>query len=229
MPPLPPPIHWALMLSGTLVQIAAIPNGLVSLAACLLWWSLVPWTPRLAVAWTALAALFALLDLGAVRAGVFAFARPDLLGLPWWEFLVWGCWVLGGLGLIPAAAPARPRWPAFLCAALFAAPFLAVADPWWLTALALAGLAPGLVLHHRSADLVHLAGFALIGLVVELTGVLAGVWSYPQAGALVIPPASLVMWAGIGLFAHRLVRPWLILSPSPAQAAIRLQERPVSC
>lgn len=226
---IPLPLRWALLLAATLALVAAIPDGAVALAACLLCWSLVPWTPRLAVAWAALATLFALLDLGAVRAGVFAFARPDLLGLPWWEFLVWGCWVLGGLGLIPAAAPARPRWPAFLCAALFAAPFLAVADPWWLTALALAGLAPGVVLHHGRDDLRHLGLFALIGLVVEWTGVLAGVWSYPQAGSLAIPPASLVMWAGIGLFAHRLVRPWLILSPSPAQAPVRLLERPVSC
>lgn len=226
---IPPPLRWAALLTGTLAIVATLADGRAALAACLLWWSFAPWTRRLALAWAALALLFAALDVGAVRAGVFAFARPDLLGLPWWEFAVWGCWVLGGLGLVPAASPVRPRWPTALCAAVFAAPFLAVADPWWLTVLALAGLAPGLVLHHARGDLLHLGLFLLLGLVVELTGVLAGVWTYPQAGPLAIPPASLVMWAGIGLFAHRLVRPWLILSPSPARPAVRLRERPVSC
>ena len=50
-----------------------------------------------------------LMDIMAVRQGVFTFTSPDFLGLPIWEFFMWGFYVFHCLRLLGGPAPRTSR------------------------------------------------------------------------------------------------------------------------
>ena len=83
--------------------------------------------------------LFSMLDLGALRGGVFRFEHPDLIGLPAYEFFLWGFYTLNALRFV-GCAPAKPRLiPALVLAVLFALPFATITAPPILFCVSLSG------------------------------------------------------------------------------------------
>jgi hypothetical protein len=195
-------------LLGTVALLAAAPPAPVLLAALLSWWALSirGLTGRELVLALGLNLLFTGMDIGAVRAGVFVFHHPDWMGLPWWELAMWGFYGVHGLRLVGGGA-GRPRWWVIVLAVAFAVPYLSIPDPAWLAAVAGSVLLLALGCMHRPADLAATGYFALLGVVIELTGMAVGHWSYPQSAAL--PAGAVVMWAGVGLFVSRLTFWWV--------------------
>ena len=152
-------------------------------------------------------ALFSVMDIMAVRQGVFRFSNPDLSGLPIWEYFMWGILVLHMLRTLEGPVPATNLRLVLPLAVLFALPFATLTDASIL--LAISGLVLGLTLvfFHDRWDLKYMAYSVLLGAAFEYVGVWSGQWSYPSA-----PPGGVAlwfttMWAGIGLFARRLVLP----------------------
>ena len=73
--------------------------------------------------------LFSLMDLGALHSGVFRFRHPDLLGLPIYEFFMWGFYTLNALRFV-GRMPETPRLTlSLVLAALLFLPFATVAQP----------------------------------------------------------------------------------------------------
>lgn len=200
-------------LLGTLAILASAAPAPVTLLAMLAWWTLTlrDLTARELGLACGLNLLFTALDIGAVRAGVFVFHHPDWMGLPWWEPVMWGFYGVHGLRLVGGTAE-RPRWWACVLAVAFAAPYVAIADPSRLALAAGGVLAMALAAMHRPADLAATGYFALLGVLIECTGMAAGQWSYPHSPTL--PIAAVLMWAGAGLFMGRLVHWWIPPCPT---------------
>jgi hypothetical protein len=153
--------------------------------------------------------LFSVMDFMAVRHGVFQFLQPDIAGLPFWEFFMWGFVVLHVLRTLDGPAPANNLRLVLPLVMVFALPFATVTDPVLLLATSGAALALALGFFHDRWDWIYVAYAVFIGALFEYVGVWSGQWVYPGN-----PPGGVAfwfvtMWGGIGLFVRRLVVPFL--------------------
>jgi hypothetical protein len=197
----------ALQLFLTLLILALVPGGWLKLGAFLLVWAATfrGLSLRELGVYAAVSALFAVMDIMAVRQGVFRFTSPDYLGLPVWEFGMWGFYVLHTVRMLDGPPPAGPLWKVLALAALFALPFVTLADQQALLLASALLFAVALGFFHEPADLRYVGYMIAVGAVVEYLGVWSGQWSYPAN-----PPGGVAfwfvtMWGGIGLFTRRLL------------------------
>jgi hypothetical protein len=172
------------------------------------------------VAFFAVSTLFAVMNVGALQQGVFYFASPDILGMPFYEFVMWGFYVLHLIRMVDGPAPEDRMWIALALAFAFAVPFSTVPSPQMLL------LATGIVLvislgfFHDRLDFAYTGYMILVGALVEYTGVWSGQWGYPGDPPGGVPLWFVTMWGGVGLFTRRLVVPLLYrYSPRKAEAA----------
>jgi hypothetical protein len=212
-----------LQLLGTLIVLGWVPGNQVKLAVMVVIWTI--GFGGLSLAELAAAAsinlLFIIMDEGALRQGIFEFHHQDVIGLPVYEFFIWGFYILHTVRFLggSAARPRRILWALGL-AVIFALCFSVISSPTLLAVAAGAVLALSLLLFHEPMDFTFTVYMAAMGALVEYVGVGTGQWSYPRAPGGGVPLWSFVMWGGIGLFTRRLL-------------ALRqreyLQDRRVSC
>lgn len=198
-----------LQLLLTLGILAWVPGGWAKLAGFLVVWAATfrRLSRRELAAYVAVCLLFVVMDIMAVREGVFAFCFPDYLGLPVWEFVIWGFYVLHTLRMLKGPAPRAPLWRALLLAVAFAVPFASLSDPSMLLLASGMVLALSLACFHARDDLIYGGYMIALGALFEYTGVAAGQWSYPGDPPGGVPLWFATMWGGIGLFTRRLVLP----------------------
>jgi hypothetical protein len=198
-------------LPATAAVLGWVPGNPAKLLALLVVWGLGFGPIRVAefLAMAGVNALFVLMNQAALRRGLFAFHHPDRLGMPVYEYLMWGFYTLHAIRLLDGAAPRGNVLLALAAAFAFALPFATVGNPPALLATSGLALAVGFVLFHEAMDFAYSAYMAAIGIVIEHVGVGSGQWHYPGSPLGGVPPWSLTMWAGIGLFTRRLLLPML--------------------
>ena len=198
-----------LQLLGTIAILAWVPGNAAKLVAMLLVWSVGFGTvsrPELALM-VGVNLLFICLNLGALRKGAFRFTSPDALGMPMYEFAMWGFYVLNTVRFLDGPPPATGRRAAWIMAAVFAVPFSITSDPAALTLLSGTVVAIALALYREPMDFAYAAYMAAMGALVEYVGVWTGQWSYPGHPPGGVPSWFIPMWAGVGLFTRRLLLP----------------------
>lgn len=203
--------RWLLWLqvAATLGILAASPSNAVALGSVLLLWALS--TPHLTrdelVLWGGTCLVMSAMDVMAIRNGVFAFSSPDVLGLPFWEYPMWGYWAVHGKRVLRLEGQAPGGWPIGLFVILFAAafPLSPTSEVLFISTSAL--LLAALARFHTREDLTVTGYFIGLGAVVESVGVGTDLWSYPGHTMLGFPLWFAPMWGGIGLIVHRLVLP----------------------
>lgn len=201
-----------LQLLGTVIVLGWVPGNSVKLAVMVLIW--VIGFGRLSLAELTAAGLvnllFIAMDEGALRQGIFLFRHPDAIGLPVYEFFMWGFYILNAVCFLGSAEahPRRIHWALGL-AIVFSLCFSVFTDPMLLAAAVVAVLAASLVLFHEPMDVAFTVYMAAVGTLVEYVGVGTGQWSYPNAPIGGVPLWSFAMWGGIGLFCRRLLVPLL--------------------
>jgi len=200
-----------LQLPVTLAILAWVPGNVTKLAALLFTWSLS--FGRLArveiVVFVAISILFAAMNLGALAQGVFYFVHPDLMGMPVWEYFMWGFYVVHLVRMVNGAAPEGGVWLPLALAVAFAIPFSTISDPGVLLLATGIILALALAVFHERLDLAYTGYMILVGALVEYTGVWSGQWGYPGDPPGGVPLWFVTMWGGVGLFTRRLVVPLL--------------------
>lgn len=212
-------IALLLQLAATAAVLGWLPGNLAKLATMVVIWGagfgLISGRELMIMAGVNL--LFSVMDLGALHNGVFRFRHPDLLGLPIYEFFMWGFYTLHGLRFIDRA-PAKPRLvPALILAILFAIPFATITHPIMLFYASSIVLIASLAVLREPVDFAYTGYLIAVGCVIEYVGVWTGQWAYPGA-----PPGGVVlwfipMWGGVGLFTGRLLAPLIGRHP-PAGA-----------
>jgi hypothetical protein len=203
-------LRYGIQLLATLAILAWLPGNAAKVVALVVWWG-ITFGPLGAGEWAlfiAACVFFTGMDLLALQQGTFAFTNPDLWGLPYYEFLMWGFYLVHGYRVLGGTTPGT-RWAPILTATVvYAAAHALVRDPILLTGITAVALIAALFWFHEPADLAYAGYFTLLGLVVELTGVSTGQWGYPGDPLLHgIPLWFVPLWAGIGLFLRRLVLP----------------------
>ncbi len=210
-------IRSMLQLLATLAILAWLPGNAYKLAAFAVVWALGFGRisrPELLLM-LGVDALFTLMNLGALRQGVFRFNHPDALGMPIYEFVMWGFYILTTLRFLDGPPPRGKRWVALGLATVFALPFSTVGDATALTLISAAILAFCLVLYRESMDIAYVLTMIAMGAMVECIGVTTGQWAYPGIGG--VPLWFATMWGGVGLFTRRLLLPLLHPDKAPAQ------------
>jgi uncharacterized membrane protein YoaT (DUF817 family) len=204
-------LRLLMQVPGTLAILAWLPgNGAKLLALLLLWWlGFGRISRREGWFFTGVCLFFSGMNLLALRQGIFAFRHPDLLGLPWYEFFMWGFYLLHSWRLLDGAAASTQNRPAWALALLYAAAFGGIAHATALLLVTAALLALGLLLFHQRLDLAYTGYLLLLGAAVEYTGVHSGQWQYPGAPLGGVPLWFATLWAGVGLFMRRLMVPLL--------------------
>lgn len=160
------------------------------------------------------------MNASALKQGIFQFREPDVLGMPLYELLMWGFYLLNACRLWLGGVPDRPR-PALAwgLALVFAVAFGTITDQAVLFLVTAAVLALALVFFHERLDLVYVGHMVVLGALVEYVGVHAGQWFYPIEVPGGVPPWFITMWGGIGLFFRRLVLPWISVAGAPVHVA----------
>jgi hypothetical protein len=153
--------------------------------------------------------LFIVMNSAALSRAIFAFDHPDFLGMPIYEFLMWGFYTLHTIRFLDGDAPRGRLMLASAAAAAFALPFSLIADPALLLAASGLVLAACLVLFHEPMDLAYAGYMTALGALIEYVGVGTGQWHYPGQHYGGVPLWFLTMWAGVGLFTRRLIVPLL--------------------
>jgi hypothetical protein len=172
----------------------------------------------------ALCAFFTVMDILSVAHGVFFFDHPDILGLPLYEPLMWGYYILHTIRFSTVSAPRSSVFKSALLAVPFAAAFGCIADPHLLLAVTGGLLALGLILFHEPGDLACVTHMILIGALFEYAGVSSGQWHYAHPPVGGVPLWFVTLWGGVGLMTRRLALP---LSADIAQR-FKKQPRPIA-
>lgn len=152
---------------------------------------------------------FSAMDAASLRQGVFKFNHPDVFGVPFYEFFMWGFYLLHTLRMLDGPPPQSHIGWAALLAALFAVCFSVISDQDVLLVSTGVLLAMGLFIFHERLDIAYCGYMVLLGALFEFTGVWAGQWHYPGHPPGGVPTWFIPLWGGVGLFLRRLVLPLL--------------------
>ena len=205
-------IRLVLQVAGTLAILAWLPGNLAKLAAMLLVWAIgfgrISRSELILV--IVVNVVFVVMNIGALLTGAFRFSRPDALGMPAYEFVMWGFYTLHTLRMLEGEVPPRgTRWLALVMTIVFALPFCTVGDGRVLTILSGAVLVTILALFHDPMDFVYAAYMVTLGALIEYVGVWSGQWWYPGSPAGGVPWWFIPMWGGVGVFTRRLLLPFV--------------------
>lgn len=204
-----------LQLLGTLAAVAFVPSNPGKTIVLLVLWAVTfRRVERVEVVlFVAACAVFTTMNALALDRGVFFFTQPDLLGMPAYELVMWGFYLVHTRRMLGGTAPPA-RWRTTVPAAvLFAACFAVLPDQRSLLVGASLVLVLMLVLSHDRLDMAYVAYMVALGAAVEFTGVLCGQWGYPGDPPLGVPLWFIAMWGGVGWLLRRLVLPALDLLP----------------
>jgi hypothetical protein len=212
-------IGLLLQLAATAAVLGWLPGNIIKLAAMIVVWAIGfrRISGRELLMMVGINLLFSVMDLGALHNGVFRFRHPDLLGLPVYEFFLWGFYTLNALRFV-GRMPKPPRLILSLAlAVLFAISFATINQPILLFCASSIVLIAALAALREPVDFAYTGYLIAIGCVIEYVGVWTGQWAYPGS-----PPGGVAlwfipMWGGVGLFTGRLLAP-LIGHQPPAGA-----------
>lgn len=163
--------------------------------------------------------LFLVMNYGALQKGVFRFNHPDFLGMPVYEFFMWGFYTVLALRFLSGSTPQGKLWVAIALAVAFSIPFSTIGDSGMLTLVTAVILIAGLVLYHEPLDFAYVAFMVALGAMFEYSGVWSGQWSYPGNPPGGVPLWFITMWGGVGLFTRRLLLPALRRNAPSAPAS----------
>ena len=150
-----------------------------------------------------------------LSAGLFEFKFKDILLMPYYEPLLWGFYYLALKRFVDGVGLKTPKltWKAVGGLAATSAAFSVFSfDSHALLAATLVSTGVLLALFHERGDFLYAASALVLGLIVELYGVSAGLWFYPQPDFLGIPYWFATMWISVGLLGRRFLIPtseWL--------------------
>jgi hypothetical protein len=153
--------------------------------------------------------LFIGMNTAALARRIFRFDHPDLLGMSIYEFAMWGFYTLHALRMLDGGPPRDKRIAAVILAGIFAVPFATIGDPLRLLLASSVALAACLMVFHDAMDWGYAVYMAALGALIEYVGVWTGQRHYPGQPYGGVPLWFVTMWAGVGVFARRLILPLL--------------------
>lgn len=203
-----------LQVPATLACVGLLPGNGLKLAGLLVLWMLTfsRFTHAEWILYVAACIFFTAMNILSLRQGIFAFTAPDFLGMPFYEFFMWGFYLIHVKRIVGGPAPVTASWQAWLSwilALFYAISFSIIADSNTLLLVTGVLLIAAIAFFHERLDLCYVGYMVFLGAAVEYTGVLSAQWSYPGHPPGGVPLWFVTLWGGVGLFLRRLVLPLL--------------------
>lgn len=204
-------IQLGLQLAATLLILAFVPGNVGKLSAFLVVWALS--FGRLskpeAVFVFLVCLFFTGMNAASLQQGIFVFTHPDVLGMPIYELLMWGFYLLHTKRMLGGPTPQGRRPLIWTLTALYSLAFATIPDATLLLFVTGALLAIALFLYHEPLDLAYTGYMIALGAAIEYTGVWSGQWQYPGSPPGGVPLWFITLWGGVGWFLRRLMLPIL--------------------
>jgi hypothetical protein len=202
-------LRWLIQISLTLSILASPLSNLTKTILFLVVWLLTFWPlkPAEIIYFFCMNLFFSVMDIQTLQKGGFQFARPDFLGMPLWEFFMWGFYLLATVRLVGNQPPTHTHQKRFLLwafAIAFGLSFSMISDSTLLFLTTGAILALCLCVFCEKADYQYTAAMIILGTLVEYIGVWSGNWMYPDRPPGGVPLWFITMWGGVGFFARRI-------------------------
>lgn len=196
----------------TLLILAFVPGNLWKMAALLpIWWFSFRGLSFAEIrAFLIINLVFVISDIGAIKNGFFEFTEPDVLGLPAWEFIMWGFYILHAIRLFQDRLPEKLDKKMIVFAIIFSQTFAVLKDPQILLGVTIGLVLLTLILTRNLNDVIFCGYFMLMGVLFEWVGLHFGLWSYPERNFQTALVQFVVMWAGAGLYSRHIVGGWLL-------------------
>ncbi len=202
---------WILLpfqMGGTLAGLVFLPSNVAKAVVLPLWW-LVTFGPmkRIEIVEFCLACLiFSGMNAMALHRGIFAFTYPDVFGMPWFELFMWGFYLVHTRRALARFSTPRSnrRGVAVGLTVCFAIVFSAATGDVSRFFGPLAVILVSLAFFHEVSDFLHIGYMVFLGALIEYSGIATGQWSYPSSQLAGVPLWFITMWAGVGLYAHRI-------------------------
>jgi hypothetical protein len=208
----------ALQMILTLFVLAYVQsNGIKVLFLLPLWWvSFGGLSRKEWIAYGLINVLFIISDIGAIKNGFFQFGKPDVLGLPVWEFFMWGFYLLHTHRMFPPRVPKSLDLKLVMLAVVFSQVFAVIPDRTWLLGVTSAVLMITLYFYHEREDILYCAYLMLMGIAVETVGLRFDLWSYPETDYNSALVQFVIMWGAVGLYFRHIMGGWLVeRTPDP--------------
>ena len=195
-------------LLGTFAILAFVPTGTFKAVLLLLLWTITFWPIRKKefLLFVLINIIFVFSDLGAIRNNFFSFTKPDIGALPYFEFFMWGFYLMHAKRMLNGRYPPRIEPVVILLASSFAAIFVIAPVGSAVLILSASVLLLSLWKFHERADVLYFTYLSGIGVIVEYIGLYFNLWQYSQ-GYLLSFVQIIIMWGAAGLYFRRLVGP----------------------
>ncbi len=143
-------------------------------------------------------------DILAISHGVFTFNDPDILGLPIWQFLMWGYWLFFSIRFIKQSSDQKIRFITIILLLIFSLCFTVSTEQTFILARSTIIIIIIFFFHHSKLDFAYFFVMIFLGTIVELLGIYTEIWLYPDN---IYPLWSINMWGGIGIFLNNFKKP----------------------
>lgn len=196
-------------LPATALILAFVPSNIGKLMTLLVVWAITfrQISRNEAVLVLVICGFFTGMNAMSLRQGIFTFARPDVLGMPLYELVMWGFYVLHAKRVVQGPPAPKPGATVWILALSYSGAFATIRDPALLLLASGALLIVALVRFHARHDFFYVGYMIVLGAVIEYAGVLSGEWSYPGNPLGGVPAWFVTLWGGVGFFLHRLALP----------------------
>ncbi|MGZ5278333.1 MAG: hypothetical protein ACXWC9_00215 [Pseudobdellovibrionaceae bacterium] len=214
-----------LQLIITLLVLAFVPNNIFKVVLLLpVWWMAFGGLSRREwIVFFVINILFVLNDIGAIQNHFFQFTHPDLFGLPYWEFFMWGFYLLHLHRMFPPKVPKSLDLKLVLLALIFAQVFAIIPDRNMLLIVTTSVLLITFYFYHEAEDFLYCFYLMAMGVAVETVGLSYDLWSYPETDYNAALVQFVIMWGAIGLYFRHIMGGWL-LEKTPNISIYRTQQ-----
>jgi len=196
----------------TLFIVTQVENSAIALTVLLCVWGILyfPFRPSELISGLIAGVFFMLQNYAVLKAGGFSFTTKDIFLMPYYEPFLWFFYFLNIRRFFSEKATDIPPLGIKNFTALFATGMAFSLFSGSSQSLLLATLLSTtivLILFHTSLDLAYGAYALVMGLTVELVGVSAGIWSYPNPDFMGITAWFATMWISVGVLGRRFLFP----------------------
>lgn len=147
---------------------------------------------------------------------LFSFAEHNFFTLPWYEFVMWGFYILIAYRLCDTTEQkmhGTNMIRALILLMFFLASFAFFSGSASMLTLSLiVTVGISIVFFHTKRDLQYMGVFLILCLSIEFTGAQASLWQYPSIYesiriGTIVPGWGVLYWIGTGLFLSRIIVP----------------------
>lgn len=144
-----------------------------------------------------------------IQKSVFFFKYPDFLGMPFYEFAMWGFYFFHSIRVLEPRKVPKLDWKTMPLAMIFSSAFSLSGNPLIVPAITICALGLLVIFYHEKEDLRFASYFVLLGMLLEILGVLSDQWGYPDPYKHAVAPWFFCLFAGSGILCNRIALPLL--------------------